>query len=181
MARTSTALDLAGQKFGLLTAVERIGYRPGSRNLLWRCVCDCGVETQTLASSLRNGNTRSCGSGKHWTADKGPRQLILALRSAQNGAKKRGIEWALSNEQFIELACQPCFYCGRGGAPRGSGLYDMVEASGVDRFDNSQGYTVSNSVPCCRMCNAAKSTLTAEQFVAHCLAVAHRILKHHDH
>ena len=51
--------DLAGQRFGRLTAIEPIA-RPGKR-LVWRCNCDCGKETYVLVGSLLHGSSKSCG------------------------------------------------------------------------------------------------------------------------
>lgn len=51
--------DLLGQRFGLLTVVERapnIGGRAA-----WRCKCDCGGEKIARSSNLQKGNTQSCG------------------------------------------------------------------------------------------------------------------------
>lgn len=52
--------DLAGQKFGRLTAIERTGEKKGT-SFVWRCRCDCGKETMVTSNSLLSGNTRSCG------------------------------------------------------------------------------------------------------------------------
>lgn len=53
-------LDLTGQRFGRLVATN---YMSGSRSTRgrWRCVCDCGNETNVITSQLKNGRTRSCG------------------------------------------------------------------------------------------------------------------------
>ncbi len=53
------ALDLTGQKFGRLTAVERVGH--AGTKVLWRCVCECGGETERPTNSLTSGGTKSCG------------------------------------------------------------------------------------------------------------------------
>lgn len=46
--------DLAGQRFGLLTASHRVGFK-------WVCQCDCGKETTVLVGDLNRGSARSCG------------------------------------------------------------------------------------------------------------------------
>lgn len=56
----SNALDLAGKRFGKLTAIERHG-RTDNDNALWLCVCDCGETAVANATSLRRGGTTSCG------------------------------------------------------------------------------------------------------------------------
>ena len=51
--------DIAGQRFGRLTAVKRVGKsRLGG---MWRCQCDCGGESVVACSTLRSGITKSCG------------------------------------------------------------------------------------------------------------------------
>lgn len=59
--------DIAGKKFGMLIAVERVDSTLDGRSL-WRCVCQCGGEKIVLYWSLRSGNTKSCGClspGRH--------------------------------------------------------------------------------------------------------------------
>ena len=51
--------DLTGQRFGRLTVIDR---GPNAKEQTrWNCVCDCGAATLVFGSSLRNGNTQSCG------------------------------------------------------------------------------------------------------------------------
>lgn len=52
--------DLRGQKFERLTPLYPLKERI-SRNVVWHCVCDCGKETNVIASHLTSKHTRSCG------------------------------------------------------------------------------------------------------------------------
>lgn len=52
--------DISGQKFGRLTAVERIDTDKRGE-LIWLCQCECGNTTKVRSSHLRNGRTKSCG------------------------------------------------------------------------------------------------------------------------
>ena len=52
-------VDLKGQKFGRLTAIEYMGQKCHSS--LWRCRCDCGNESIVFGGNLKKGNTSSCG------------------------------------------------------------------------------------------------------------------------
>jgi hypothetical protein len=52
-------MNLAGQVFGRLTAVEHVGSSGGYR--LWKCVCACGGEKVVSNNHLRMRNTLSCG------------------------------------------------------------------------------------------------------------------------
>lgn len=53
------AINLAGRRFGRLTAIERVASPKAQAQ--WRCVCDCGKETVVRSQDLRNGHTKSCG------------------------------------------------------------------------------------------------------------------------
>lgn len=54
--------DMAGKRFGRLTAIEPISIvRSGRRRTLWRCICDCGSETTSVRESILRGDVRSCG------------------------------------------------------------------------------------------------------------------------
>lgn len=57
------AIDISGQRFNHLTAIEPVGRRGTS--VLWRCHCDCGRETAVGAYQLRAGEIKSCGCA--WT------------------------------------------------------------------------------------------------------------------
>lgn len=51
-------MDLAGQTFGALTALE-----PARRGTVrgWACRCDCGAMTWAATARLTTGHKRSCG------------------------------------------------------------------------------------------------------------------------
>lgn len=36
--------------------------------------------------------------------------------------------------------------------------------NGIDRVDNTKGYTIDNVVPCCGICNMAKGKLNQQEF-----------------
>lgn len=56
-------LDISGQKYGRLTALEYVGKNDKGRTV-WRCRCDCGATLLVTSNSLRRNNTRSCGCFK---------------------------------------------------------------------------------------------------------------------
>lgn len=72
---------------------------------------------------------------------------LKRFNASQSSAKTRHIEWALSFEEFKELASMRCTYCGR---ETQSGYV------GLDRMNNSKGYTLANATPCCMSCNRIK-------------------------
>lgn len=54
------ALDLAGQKFGKLTVLERLG-KNDFGHYIWRCRCDCGNYVDAVGYAVKNGSWQSCG------------------------------------------------------------------------------------------------------------------------
>lgn len=52
-------IDLTGQVFGRLTALEDVGRK--HRQVLWRCQCECGNIVDVISYSLLNARTKSCG------------------------------------------------------------------------------------------------------------------------
>ena len=80
----------------------------------------------------------------------GTRIFWIHLRNAET----RGITNELTEARFRWLASQSCLYCGNA-------------AGGVDRVKNEYGYTILNSVPCCKVCNRMKRTQSAPEFLAH--------------
>lgn len=57
------AIDISGQRFGKLVAVERSGSAKDNA-ALWKCKCDCGNTIVTRARSLIVGHTKSCGCSR---------------------------------------------------------------------------------------------------------------------
>lgn len=54
------ALELTGQKFGLLTVIKR-KENDKWRNSQWLCQCDCGNIIKVGGANLKIGRTKSCG------------------------------------------------------------------------------------------------------------------------
>lgn len=55
--------NLTGQRFGRLTVIGKAerpdGYK--ATNAWWECRCDCGNTVRVISTSLRNGDSTSCG------------------------------------------------------------------------------------------------------------------------
>lgn len=57
-------ISLEGQRFGKLVVISQADFRikpDGTKEYRWLCKCDCGNRTIVSTSSLRTGNTKSCG------------------------------------------------------------------------------------------------------------------------
>lgn len=72
------AIDLRGQRFGLLVAVELV---VGLNRRAWRCVCDCGASAVVRTDDLRRSQQTSCGCRK---------TQLTVERSRKHGHAQRG-------------------------------------------------------------------------------------------
>jgi hypothetical protein len=54
-------VNITGQRFGRLLAIERVENASGDTRPRWRCLCDCGQQSVVAVSKLRLGLTVSCG------------------------------------------------------------------------------------------------------------------------
>lgn len=50
--------DLSGMRFGRWTAIDGFVV---NRKTFWNCLCDCGSQKAVAASSLKTGDSKSCG------------------------------------------------------------------------------------------------------------------------
>lgn len=53
--------DIAGRRFGRMTALRPSGERSARGGVMWLCRCDCGSEACVEAARLTSGNRKSCG------------------------------------------------------------------------------------------------------------------------
>ena len=141
--------DLKGRRFGWLEAVSYSG-TDRHRTALWLCRCKCGAEVIVPSTSLRSGNTKSCGCfnrsqirerfSKHgmsesrlyqiWSGMKARCLNVNAANYADYGGRGISIcsEWLESFTAFEEWALQ-------------NGYRDDLT---LDRKDNDGPYCPSN-------------------------------------
>lgn len=85
--------------------------------------------------------------------------LSARLCTIKYSARTRGYEFALSDSEAKALVGGACHYCGHEPEDR---------LNGIDRVDNSLGYTTDNCVSACAACNNAKGCLDAVTFWQRC-------------
>lgn len=81
-------------------------------------------------------------------------------------AEKRNHEFSLSIEEFKNFIYSTCYYCK--SPPSNIKTFKSkkkVKYNGIDRIDNSLGYSMNNCVPCCGFCNYAKQGRTQKDFL----------------
>ena len=86
------------------------------------------------------------------------------LYKTKKDASLRGIPFEIEDEQAMSLTDQECFYC---GIPSTDEL-----RNGIDRLDNTVGYTTDNCVSCCGVCNNMKHCLDARTFIERCSQIS---------
>lgn len=91
----------------------------------------------------------------------------------RNNAKRRGISFCLTPEQFEDIIRRPCFYCGGFSSDR----FSKSRGNGIDRVDSSKGYVLDNCVPCCSTCNFIKNNMPYKEFVSYITKIYQRIVK----
>jgi len=184
-------LDLTGKKFGRLIVISKAESRQHGKftKAMWNCICDCGLHRVVHACNLMDEGTKSCGTCCRPGTNAKPDTAFEDLwHLYQASARNRGHSWELTKEQFRELTQSPCHYTGRppsqvtksaatarrikaGKDPLPGGFYTY---NGIDRVDNSKGYTLENCVPCWGKVNTMKMEMQREEFIALCKEIAIR-------
>ena len=86
-------IDITGQKFNRLTAVEYVGENR------WKCVCECGNETKVQLGKLKSGHTKSCGCFSRENVSRRRRAKLLGRKFgrlkvvSENGVRKTSFMW----------------------------------------------------------------------------------------
>lgn len=186
---------MIGQRFGRLTVLQ---YVPAPRKTAYRgrwvlCTCECGAVKPARVADLKSGGTKSCGcygreqaakalkrNNKHFITGyqkpPGMSELRQRINHYKCNARPRGLSWELPDDVALRLMTSACHYCGAPPTMKARRVPARQVAAptlfnGLDRVDNALGYTVANTVPCCRTCNHMKSDRTVSQWFEHMSAV----------
>jgi 5-methylcytosine-specific restriction endonuclease McrA len=155
--------DLTGKVFDRLTV---LGKHDASS---WVCECSCGSRRNIKRHQLTAGKAKSCGCKKRESQfPLGQPEANAVYSNYLRNAETRSLSFDIPSDVFFDLIVRQCHYC---GAPpsnvmkgRNRSSVDFVY-SGLDRLDGSKGYLIENVVPCCFVCNRAKSDLTEDAFL----------------
>ena len=169
------AINLIGKKFGRLTVIKREYPNDKWRHTRWLCKCECGMEKIILGDDLKSGKTRSCGclykeamikNNRKRRLNYGTANMRQIITSYKRHAKRRGLEYNLTEEQFSEITKKDCHYCGAkpNNIKNNCHYNGKYIYNGLDRIDNKKGYMIDNVVPCCKRCNTAKNNSTLQEF-----------------
>ena len=162
-------IDKTGKRFGRLIVIERSGSDKWG-NSMWLCRCDCGTEKVIRGEKLNSGQTKSCGCLMRELIGRklpfGLANMRARIRAYKKRAKAGRLKYDLTEEQFAKMTQKDCYYCGAkpnniSKDPKSNGEYIY---NGIDRIDNTKGYTIDNIIPCCWACNQAKSNKSLSEF-----------------
>lgn len=167
-----------GKKFGSITIGSFIRYdKHGSaRVAMYEYTCNCGNTGITNLHHLYN--KLQC-----WTCSNKKRRGVLTNKTVAQGdtmyrilarykldARNRNHSWELSKAEFRILTSSNCYYCGavpsniKRTDKNNYLLYEYIY-NGIDRVDNTKGYTKDNCVACCTICNLAKRNMSLDTFI----------------
>ncbi len=166
---------------GTWTIIElHTSTKPGA--VTWLARCDCGQERAIRASNWRAKDAPRCKCSpkpaNYNQLPEGEASFNVLFSGYVLKAKKREISFDLSVEAFRTLTKQPCTYCGKPPSQRRkttSGTPYIY--TGVDRIDPRLGYTNSNVVPCCGVCNRSKSDLPFDEWREHIRVLYERLCR----
>lgn len=174
------AVDITGKRFGRLVAISFEPAKNGSYGL-WLFRCDCGKEKRLRTGNVLGGRTVSCGCvHKEKHRRYGEATMNSCYANHRGRGKVKGIGF-LPKDVWEAVVKMPCTYCGgidtkNITARRKSARYKIpekdlhlweIQINGVDRVDSSLGYTAENCVPCCKVCNIMKNSMSESAFVEH--------------
>lgn len=174
-------LDLSGKRFGrlLVTGYSHSHIQPSKqKRAIWDALCDCGNTIKVSTSALRSKNTKSCGCYFNEIIKSGARKIksgeanfnykYLSYKARAKNHKKN-ISFELTKEQFRSIIINNCFYCGQEPSMfhTSRSFNGLFISNGIDRIDSNIGYTINNSVPCCKLCNTMKNELNINDFYNH--------------
>jgi hypothetical protein len=171
--------DIAGHRYGRRVAVRfafQKKFPSGGTMSYWEFKCDCGNSGTASISQLKNSESCGCKQREVIAQHVGKRNRITfglaSFNNIYNGYKNRArrkqIEFNLTDAEFRKLTSSNCHYCGvepqQYTAYHKRKCFGVYVYNGIDRIDNAEGYVTTNCVPCCGICNKAKRDLTYEEF-----------------
>jgi len=134
--------------------------------------CDCGLKKVIHGAAVVSGNTKSCGclakeSKKARRVSPNHTEVTAIILGYKRHAINRGYKWSLKRSDVENIINKDCFYCGSSPNNRKitkNSLNNGLLYSGIDRIDSEKDYTDNNVLPCCKICNYAKSNMSIKRF-----------------
>lgn len=150
-------IDLTGQRFDRLVALERIGTEKWG-GAIWLCQCNCGRRKEIAARVLRRGHARSCGCLISETAIKRcTKHGMFGTPTYRVWAGMISRCHSENNKDYPKYGARGVQVCDRWRSSFEAFFADMGERPtglSIDRIDNDKGYAPGN----CRWATAQEQT-----------------------
>ena len=178
----STKYNMVGKTYGRWYILSQEGS-------YCTCACSCGNLEQKKVDSylIRQGESSSCGclrkenskklltGNKFGCKNKGEAGFNRVVLQYKNNAKRRNLNFTLTNEQCKAIFEEACYYCGSMpekaafSSPENMTKEGMEHSkfiyNGIDRLNSDAGYSLENSVSCCSFCNWMKREYEVDIFI----------------
>ena len=133
--------------------------------------CQCSKVGLVKLASLTSGKSSGCRSCAKKSTRTYEQLKETAVKSIildyKDNASVRGLQFNLTDEEFKNLIFLKCHYCDSGPSNVKKTKKVKVAYNGIDRIDSNLGYSLSNCVPCCSICNIMKRHHDSSFFVEH--------------
>lgn len=170
--------DLTGQKIGNWTVLYYIGIAGKSRDAIYQCKCDCGLEKPVKGYHIKNGYSSKCVNCSAEQSKIYGRKIPRSYwESIKRNAAKRNIEFNLTIDQvydLFELQKRKCALSGKDidfAKTETEHLKRKATAS-IDRIDPTKGYTLDNIQLVHKSVNFMKHTMQNQDFIDMCHSIS---------
>jgi len=121
------------------------------------------IKCNIVVSNLKNNKCEKCYTTEfNCNKNRNDRDIFFAkLYEYKSSAKKRNINFEISDDKCFELFNLPCYYC-----------RNKNEITGIDRVDSNLSYSSTNCVSCCSQCNFMKNDTNQDEFIKLCEHIA---------
>lgn len=86
-----------------------------------------------------------------------PDAKCVSYASYRSRAEKKDLEFAITNDDYKSIILQDCYLCGKKSTDSNT--------NGIDRADNTVGYTAENCKACCKECNHMKNQFALDKLL----------------
>jgi hypothetical protein len=168
------SLDIAGQEFGKLKVLRRVGSK---RKLsTWECQCPCGKLFVAFGTDIVHRKTKTCGcrinieSRRNW---QGYGEIPKSYWQVLNGnARQKQRDLDVTIEYLNDLFISQNRRCALSGLEISFKKTERHKTASLDRIDNNKGYVVGNVQWVHKDINNMKHTFGNDYFLNLCLKIA---------
>jgi len=144
--------------------IDRMNQREGY--IQSNCVSCCALcnwmkgslDSATFIKRIRHIHSfyNNIGNTRH--SECFPDAKCVSYASYRNRAEKKELEFSITKDDYNTIIQQDCYLCGKKSTD--------TNTNGIDRVDNTIGYTLENCKACCKECNHMKNQYTLEELIA---------------